>query len=323
MALRPVQPFAPLRAGLAAVPGSWTLIGLRLAVWLLGAVPLLVTALGGARELALRPYFTDVAGKLPAAHLLRLRDTLGAELLIGLGLSLVLVVVAEQVLVGGAMAWLDPARGRQHARSVVGVIATAGLARLLVFARVVLMAGALLGLGVLLLRAAFAALEIHGDPAGWSGRSLMLTLPLAEGTTLVLWGSLVGAFAFWCRLVTVADGRQRLRRTALVVLAVWRRHPLRTAGFYLGVTLALAGLSAGVLFLWRQHPPRGAGILFWSGLWLGALVLRSFVWHWLIRAGRLLYAADHLAALRETADAPLHPLRWIRLTVRLYSRRVG
>jgi hypothetical protein len=42
------------------------------------------------------------------------------------------------------------------------------------------------------------------------------------------------------------------------------------------------------------------------------LGVQAFVWHWLLRAGRLLYAADGLADVRATPDEPLRPIARLR-----------
>ena len=132
--------------------------------------------------------------------------------------------------------------------------------------------------------------------------------------------TLIGALAFWCRLVTVADGRRRVRRTLVVVLGVWRRHPLRGPLLFLGTQLVVGLGTAAPLGLWRQHPPATVlGAVIWFAIWLCGIGLSSVVWHWLLRAGLLLYAGRE-----ELRTMPDQPLGLRQALARLYraSRRI-
>jgi hypothetical protein len=101
----------------------------------------------------------------------------------------------------------------------------------------------------------------------------------------------------------VADGRARVRRTGLLVFLVFARHPLRSWGLYTGLTLLTTLGSGAALVAWRSAEPRTAGgVVRWALVWLFTLLVQSFVWVWLVRAGRLLYASERLADVRSRPD---------------------
>lgn len=312
-----------LRDGLRLEPGSGRLILLRLLAHLGASLPLLLTALVTAASAARAPYFTDVAGPLPAAHLARLPGALGgAALGAATLLAALLFLLAEQVITAGALVWLDPRRGRDG-RGPVAVVAREGLAQLWIFLRIAAFSLLALAAGGYAIRAGFASLEVRGDVAGWSGRTLVLLLPALQLLALALWAAVVGAWALCCRTLSVIDERRRVRRTALIALGVLRRHPGRALGYLVGVALCTALAGGGVLFLWRQQAPSGALLAAWAAAWLAVLGLQAWAWHWRLRAMLLLCArSEPVAALRQTPDDPLRPLAWIGpLLDRIWPRR--
>ena len=111
-------------------------------------------------------------------------------------------------------------------------------------------------------------------------------------------------------MIVVADQRRRVRRLWTVVPRLWWRHPI--VALVLHFLLALGSLfaAAAVIFFWRQSSGGARG---WAVLWLLVLAGLSFLWHWRLRAGRLLWSSADLIDLRAVPDTP-----W-----RLPSRLVG
>jgi hypothetical protein len=179
--------------------------------------------------------------------------------------------------------------------------------------RVTLLAAALSGLGMWAIATAFERLALRGDTAGWTGQTLVVVLPLCQAIATLLWMALVGAWAFWCRVLLVADERRRVRSVGLLVLRVFRRAPLRGPSFFAAVTIASFLGSATVLLVWRQLPPRSLpAAIAVMGLWLLTLVAQAWLWHWLLRAARLLYSEPQFNDLRPAPDAPWGVLGWLR-----------
>jgi len=298
----------PIGGGLRLVPGSLRLILLRWALVLLAALPAALAALAAvAAGPARTPYITEVQGPLPVFHLLRLARELplsvAALALLGAGVAL----LGQQILGAGALSWLAPGRERLTSiPSVAGAVLREGTPWLWTMLRVVLLAAVLAAAGLAGLGWIHERLALCGEPAGWSGRTIFLLLPAARGATSLLWLSLVGAWAFWCRVLLIADSRRTVRSVGVLVLRVWWRHPLRAPLFYVGVVLAMLLASALTLLWWRQAPPVDLGGALLLGLsWLLLLLLKAVAWHWLLRAGRLLYAGPSLDDLRRRPDGPL------------------
>lgn len=314
--------FRPVLDGLRPVPGAKRLVGLRLVVVMLAAAPALLTALIGLSSGAARqPYYTEIAGRLPIARLARLMRDLPDGYGAALGASIVLAVLADQILTGGAAALLAPGRPLGDRPRVFAVVCREGLTHLWPFLRAVGLGLLLIGIGAALLRLPFKRLESVGYQKGWSGTTMTLLLPLLSVAVTALWTATVGALVFWCRLITAADGRRFVRRTALLALRVLWRYPLRSWGLFASTTLISTLLSAAVLLAWRQaEPVRGGALALLLGGWAAAMFLQALIWVWLVRAGWLLYASRGLADLREVPDAPWGVIARLRRLVGLGPR---
>ena len=294
----------PLLEGLRPAPGSGVLLSLR---WLLVAVvsaPAWGVAWRGVAEgPAVRPYFTEVAGRLPFVHLLRLREALPSAWVPVLLASVLLAVLLSAALNAGALAVLSPTRPRTRWRPLLADLWRAGRRYLPAFLRVLLVEVVLIVLGLLALRAGFSRLELRGWREGWSGHTEVVVLPTLQVLLSVGWVVVVGAWAFSTRAVVVVSGDRRVRRAALATLRVWRRCPGRGPLFYAGLTLGAALLLGGVLVAWRQAPPASvAGA--WARLfgWGVLLVGHAWIWHWLHRSVRLLAERPAVASVTRGAS---------------------
>jgi hypothetical protein len=295
-----------LVGALRPAPGLIRFLGLRLGIVILSSLPALIAGIEGvASGVARRPYYTAVEGKLPLVNLVRLFKDLPGGFLPAAVVGVVLAVLGDQLLLGGAVAIFDPARPPGDKVRVFATVLKDGLSHLWAFLRTIGWSLVLWAIGIGLIRFIFKKLDVMAYHSGWSGHSTVLRLPLLSTFLTLLWIASCGAWAFWCRLITAADGRRRVRRTGLLVLRVFRRHPLRSWGIFTALTLASTLLSGAVLIAWREAEPRTSGRLAgWLLLWLGTLAVQSFVWLWLVRAARLLYASDSLADIRSMPDEP-------------------
>jgi hypothetical protein len=310
--------------------GTLRLLALRFLLVVLMSSPALFTGLAGvSRGAARQPYYTDPTHpwrRLPMAPLVRLLGEQLPAVLPAILLGVVLAILADQVLTGGALVLLAPERAApasaasgEQRRAPVRVWVTIwreGLVHLWAFLRAVLLGALLAALGLALVRLAGRRIDLWAYRSAWTGAgeafvSFVLTL------TALLWLASVGAWVFWCRLITAVDARWRMRRTGLLVLRVFWRHPLRSWGQFVGLTLLSLLISGGVLFGWFQaEPSTVGGALGWFTLWLITLGIQALVWLWLVHSGRLLYARPGLADIRARRDEPLfvgrlrHWRRW-------------
>lgn len=296
----------PLLSALGPTRGQIRWLAARLAVVVFSSLPALVAGLAGVSGgLARRPYYTEVDGRLPLAHLSRLlRDLPGAFVPAAI-IGVVLALLADQLLTAGAIVFFDPARAPEERGKVSAAALSDGLRHLWPFLRIIGLSLVLWGVGIGLVRVLSRRLDIMAYSSGWTGATAALRLPALSALLLLVWVASVGAWAFWCRLLTVADGRRRVRRTGLLALRVFRSYPLRSWGVYVLSTIVVTLASGAVLVAWRQAEPRTvAGALGWALVWLGSLFAQAFVWLWLLRAGRLLLAAEDLATVRSAPDDP-------------------
>jgi hypothetical protein len=310
---------APIKEGLGLVPGSLWLIGLRAALVVVAALPALLVALVGvAAGPARQPYFTEVQGPLPILHLVRLSRELPPAVVGAALLAAVVTLLLQQILTAGALGWLDPGRRERPEGSTPGAVLRQGTPWIWAMLRVVLLAGLLAAGGLGALGWLHERLALYGEVEGWSGRTLWMLLPALRGGLSLGWLSLVGAWAFWCRVLMIADGRHTARTAGALVLRVWWRHPVRAPLFYVALVLLTLAGSAAMLAAWRQAPPEDLfGAVLRGGSWLLLLLLKAVAWHWLLRAGRLLYAGPSLDDVRQRPDGPLGVGRLLK---RIWSR---
>lgn len=308
----------PVRAGLDLVRGSLALIVLRVGLLVLAGLPaLLVAIVGIAAGPARQPYFTEVQGRLPLFHLLRLVDELPGAFGGMAVLAVLLAILGEQVLVAGGLTWLEPDGAIREGSCPWRTVLGRGWRWLGPMLRVLLLAALFAGAGLAAIHRLVEALLEHGEVAGWTAHTLMVLLPLLRVLLGVLWLSFVGAWAFWCRVLMVADDRRRARSAWVLVARVLRRRPFSSILLYVLVTLLGQLVGGVVLAIWRQGPPTQlAGAVCWSGSWLLVLALQAFLWHWLLRAARLLYAQERFDDLRGRPDAPLGVIAWLKGALR-------
>lgn len=247
-----------------------------------GAVPCVGVGVEGSTTSGVQ----DVLTHLPPA---------GLGLLV---LGLLLFFIFDQLLVATGLFLTHPGRPDGPTR-VWRSLWTVGLSHFMPFVRLTLLAAVLGGAAAFGIGAIFDRLDDQAAVAGATGESRLLMRALQA---LCVSGALalVGAFTFWGRVLTVADARRRVRRTAWHVLRVWARRPLRGAlvAWLLGL---LPPMALG--FVLSQRPPWRADALD-GWIWLGAVVVACWMWLWRIQAGARVYADPRLAQVQMGSDAP-------------------
>jgi hypothetical protein len=193
----------------------------------------------------------------------------------------------------------------------------AGGRSLWAYLRIALTALVLAALGARLIGAVGSRLLDHAQQELWTMQTRFL-IQAGRGVATLCWLTLVGVVAWWCRLIVVADERRRVRRVWTLVPRLWWRRPLGALALHF--LLALGGLIAGAatLFAWRQS---GSGFTGWALLWLAVLAGLSFLWHWRLRASRLLWSSPDLIDLRAVPDVPWRlPTRLLDAVRRILRR---
>jgi hypothetical protein len=308
-----------LLGGLRLRPGSLRLIGLRVLLQVLCFAPAYAAAVLGITEShGYRPELAEHPGPLPVSEVSRLFRDLPSTFWLLSGLGIVAVVLLDQLLTAGGLALLDPTRSQDEPVRVGATIWRQGKQHFWRFVRVVLLVAVLFGLGAMLLGWLFDTWSEHGARVGYSGLTEVVVLPGLRLLAATLWLAVVGALACWARLLTVADDRQRVRRTTVHVLRLFWRRPGRSLVFFVVLSVAVQVLGGAVLV--RSAPPvRGSEALERVVAWALYLIIHGYVWHWLLHAGQRLYARPELDRLRGASDEPWGLGRW--LTSRWRPRR--
>ncbi len=289
----------PWREGWRPVAGSLRLVTLRWLLFVVAALPGLAAGIGAIGEsVANRPYFAAAADPLPLVPLARLMARLPGPVWATLALAAAVAWLGNLLLTAGAVAIFGA--GRSGPPRVWRTVFGAGTHALWAYLRIALVALLLAIVGARILGAIGDRLIEHAVRDLWTLRA-QLFIQLGRGVAILCWLTLVGVFAWWCRVIVVADRRRRVRRLWTVVPRLWWRHPV--GALLIHFVLALAGLLAGaaVIVAWRQSP---AGTPGWTLLWLAVLAGLSLLWHWRLRAGRLLWSDPGLIDLRAVPDRP-------------------
>ena len=309
-------------AALRAVPGSGLVVAGRLAVVLVASAPAwakgwVVLGDGAARQ----PYYTDLSGPLPLPHVLELLASVGKALAPWALAGAAGAVFLSAMLSAGAMKALAPGRPPSSRAALVAEAGRAAWAHLPAFLRILALEVVALGLGWSFLATAFDRLDTVGRRGLWTGFTLEVSLPAAKVALSALWFAAVGAWGLHTRTLTVADERRTVRRTALLTLRVWMRHPFAGPALAMIVSLASVLVSGAALFAWRQHPALSVGGAWARAVgWWALLAALAWAWHFLVRASLLLMSRPDLEPLRESPDGPLGILAAFAATVGGRSR---
>jgi len=303
---------APVLQGLQPVPGSVRLIALRWALSILAALPGIAAAKAAlSGSVGSEPWFTEVPDPLPLPQFFGIPGEVGAAVPVLL-IGVVLAWLFHQLLTAAAVEILDPARQPGRVR-LWRTMMDRGWSYLLIYLRVSLVALVFLLLGARILSVVFERLAERGVVEGWTGKTLILTLPIVRLLLLLAWAGIVGACAWWSRVILLSGGRRYVRRMLTIVPRVLWRSPVQ--GFLLHWLLGIVSvlLGAAVLFTWRQAPGLATG---WFVAWLMLLVVQSAVWHWRMRTLSLIWSLSSFNDLRDKPDVPWGVFRWFKSRLR-------
>lgn len=295
------------------VPGSARVIVTRFLLGLAAALPVMM--IGGrafGEAVATRPYLVDASRPLSLVRFARLMEEVPGAVWGTVAAGAVLTWLAGQFLTAGAVSVLAPGRARPVRlwRAVIDV----GTPAIWAYLRIAAMSGVLLMLGSGAIGAVFRRLSDHGELAGWTADTTFYRVVPARILVVLTWAAVVGTLAMWARVIVVADRRRRVRRVPGLVLRVWRRHPIQGLMFHvLALTVSLFTGAAWVAY-WRISGG-GAG---WAVPWVGAVAIQAVIWHWRLRACRVLWSDPDLADLRACPDGGPG---WLR--TRLARRRAA
>ena len=258
---------------------------LRAASLVLAGVPGALVGFAGLGDVGRRPWFTD-PDRLPVAQTAAALTEVGGALAAAVLVATALGWLFGLVLTGAALHVMAvphrPVRVWQAVRFI-------GLSRLWAFLRI----AALAGVGAVLLVAPsgwiLEAVASRGDAAGWSGRTLLVVVPMVRAGVVLLGLSVLGAWAHWARVAVVADDLP-VRWAVAVAARRMVSHPLWMVLFPALVGLGVQTVGAFVVFAWAQASV-GLGTAFAVAGWLAWLVLQAYAWHWLQHGGRLVWTA--------------------------------
>ncbi len=268
-------------AGARLRPGSRRLLAARLLLFALAGLPGLLVAMGGLKGLARKPWFTDLA-QLPAMQVVDLVGGAGAAMAGAAFVTAALTWVAGLVLTGAALDVLGASQERVRVWHAVRVV---GLPRLWAFLRIAALAAVANALVVVTSGWILEAIVGHGDAAGWTGQTQLITLPALRGLVVLAGLVAFGVWAHWTRVAVVADDLTVRRAVIAAVRKMWSQPGVAVVfPALVGGLLPVAG-AAG-LYVWFAAPV-GGGTLWALALWCVWLLIQAFGWHWLQHAARL------------------------------------
>jgi hypothetical protein len=282
------------------VPGSVRLILLRWLLWLGTGLPAILSGSQAIGQAAREPFFTQAPRPFPLAEQQIWLGSLPGWLWGMLGLGAVIGWIGGMLLTAGAVEILDSRR--VGPARVWRSVFDAGPRAWFAYLRVAVLALLTIALGTSVLGAVFRRLGDHAKIAGWTGWTVVLAIPLSRAALTILWIALVGAGAFWCNVILVADRRQRVRRLTTIVPRLVGRLPVRALLLHVIVGLASLVFAALVLVAWRQSAVVDPTP--WIVLWAVVLLVQSFVWHWRVRACLLTWDDPRIGDLRRLPDEP-------------------
>ena len=258
------------------VRGTWRVIFARWALYVFAMLPGLMVLSGELNDaIGRRPYFQDLELPLSILDLRLLFANLFGSGTAILLLGVIFIWLLQLVWLGGAT-HLFSLPANQPAKKVFqpGWQYLGRFVRIAVFALLVA-AAAYMGI-----KSLFSMLAARSELQDWSLESSLIDLNIWRVCLILVVMTLIGTFAFWIRIITVAQERRDLRRLPLAVLGIFRRRPVAAFLFQFVAILLVLALQGIALYCWRQS----SGGLLWPMLWAVALLFASWVWQLRIRA---------------------------------------
>ena len=261
--------------------------------WALYAIAMLPGLLAMKRHLeqtiGLRPWFQDLTVPLDMLNVkLIVAELPGGTPLLMLGVFIVWVL--QLVWLAGAVQILNASRFDVPRKIFANGWPYLGrFVRIAVFSIVAIIAI------LLALKFLFGSLATRAELEDWTVQQSLFDLNLWRAVMTFTALTLVGTFAFWARVITVADSRRRLRRLPVLLLRLFARHPVSALIFQFVTIAVVLFVQAVALWSWRQS----TGGLAWLVLWAMLLLAASWIWQLRIRAALAIWQHENLREARD------------------------
>ncbi|MDH3274083.1 MAG: hypothetical protein OEM64_12830 [Gammaproteobacteria bacterium] len=270
--------------------GTWRVVLSRWALYIVAMLPgLLAMRRHLEQTVGLRPWFQDVEMPLDMLSF----KFVAAELLGGMSLLMLgafFVWVLQLVWLAGALQLLDTSKNY-----LPGKIFANGWSYLGRFVRVAVFSILAIIALHLALKFVFGSLAARAELDDWTVQKSFFDLNLWRAVLTFTALTLVGTFAFWARVITVADSRRKLRRLPLLLLRLFVRRPVSALIFQFAAIAVVLCVQAVALWSWRQS---GGGIA-WLVLWAMLLLVASWIWQLRIRAALIIWQREDLRLVRD------------------------
>jgi len=270
--------------------GTWRVVWSRWALHVVAMLPGLVAMTSHLKQtVGLRPWFQDVDMPLDMLSLkLVIAELPGGVSLLVLGAFLVWVL--QLVWLAGAVQILDASRF-----NVSRKVFANGWPYLGRFVRIAFFAILTIIAIQYSLKFVFGSLATRAELEDWTVKQSLLDLNLWRAMITFTTLTLVGTFAFWARVITVADSRRKLRRLPWLLLRLFARRPVSALMFQFATIAAVLFVQAIALWSWRQS----GGGLAWLVLWATLLFVASWIWQLRIRAALAIWQREDLRDAKD------------------------
>ena len=258
------------------VRGTWRVVMSRWGLYVFAMVPGLFVLTGELNDsVGLRPHFQDLQLPLDIGNV----SLLSAELFGGgtalLMLGVIVIWVLQLVWLGGATLLFNSTDGQVKQKLFrPGWQFLGRYVRIAMFSLVVVVAA---HMGI---KSLFAMLSARSEIEDWALQTSMIDLNVWRVGMLFVALTLIGTFAFWVRIITVAENRRDLRRLPMKIIRLFLRRPVAALLFQFAAIALVLSLQAVALVCWRQS----SGGLLWPLLWAVSLFFAAWVWQVRIRA---------------------------------------
>ena len=270
--------------------GTWRVVFSRWALYVIAMLPGLAAMTSHLKQtVGLRPWFQDVEMPLDMLSF----KFVAAELSGGISLLMLgafFVWVLQLVWLAGAVQVLDVSKNYLPRKVFANGWSYLGrFVRIAVFAILAVIAFHLA------LKFIFGSLATRAELEDWTVQKSLFDLNLWRAGLTFTALTLIGTFAFWARIITVADSRRKLRRLPLLLLRLFARRPVSALIFQFAAIAVVLFVQAVALWSWRQSGGGLAWLLFWAAL----LLVASWIWQLRIRAALIIWQREDLRVVRD------------------------
>ncbi len=270
--------------------GTWRVVFSRWALYVVAMLPGLAAMSSHLKQtVGLRPWFQDVEMPLDMLSI----KFVAAELSGGMPLLMLgalFVWVLQLVWLAGAVEIFNASRF-----DVPRKVFANGWPYLGRFVRIAVFAILAIIAFQFALKFLFGSLATRAELEDWTVQKSLFDLNLWRAVMTFTALTLVGTFAFWARVITVADSRRKLRRLPLLLLRLFVRRPVSALIFQFAAIAVVLFVQAVALWSWRQS----GGGLAWLVLWAMLLLIASWIWQLRIRAALAIWQREDLRVVRD------------------------